>query len=159
MIARCSRYGLLGALLMAGLAGCPQSDDIGTTLPVSGKVTIDSKPLANGTVSYMPIEAKGNKTKAAVSGIVTNGEYTLKSGSATTNKNGAPPGWYKVIITTTAMTMAPAPKEGATADPKKLGAPTGTPIAEKYTSASTTPLEVEVKSGNNAAYNLDAKSK
>jgi len=158
MVARYSRSALLAVLLVVCLAGCPQTDDIGTTVAVAGKVTIDDRPLENGNVTFHADDSKGNKTKAGVSGIVKNGEYTLTSGSVTTNKTGAPPGWYKVTITSSIGMGAPAESKDKF-DPKALmqtGAK-GQPIADKYTKVEATPLEVEVKSGGN--YELKASSK
>ncbi len=166
MITRCRRSVLLAALCMVGIAGCPASDDIGTTLPVSGKVTIDGKPLESGTVVYHPDEQKGNKTKALPTGMIKNGEYTLSSASVTTTKQGAPPGWYKVTIDPAAGMMGAAPpappKAKVDTNAANSGLATskgGVPLAKVYSDAKNTPLVVEVKSGNNAAYNLDAKSK
>lgn len=163
MSARNCRSVLVGALFIVGLAGCPGSDDIGSTVPVSGKVTIDGKPLESGTVTYHAEESKGNKTKAGVTGIVKNGEYTLNTGSVTSNRSGAPPGWYKVTISTAPQMMGQAtaaPTDPKGFDPKTaLPSSKGAPIAQKYTDVKETPLEVKVESGNNAAYNLEATSK
>ena len=157
MVARYCKPAMLAVFLVACLTGCP-SDDIGATISVAGKVTIDDKPLENGGVAFFPIESKGNKTKAGVSGIVKSGEYTVSSGTASANRSGAPPGWYKVTIVPSAG-MGPMTTEVTKekADLKLGGGSKATPIAEKFKNAETTPLEVEVKSGGN--YDLKATTK
>lgn len=162
MVVRYSGSVLLAALLLMGVAGCPAggSGDIGPTMVVTGKVTIDDTPLEDGNVTFHPWEAKGNKTKAGVSGIVKKGSYTVTSGTTTSNANGAPPGWYKV-------TIAPGmpgnfqetkPVAEPKVEKKKTEiAKANQSIAEKYTNPTSTPLEVEVKSGAN--YDLKATSK
>jgi hypothetical protein len=172
MVSRHCKSVLCVGLLVVGMIGCTGSDDIGPVQQVTGKVTIDGTPLAGGTVTFHPDTKKGNKTKAGVSGVVKNGEYTLSSASITTTKPGAPPGSYKVTISTQGSTMnmtgkGSAPVKDQKGDPGKP-APTGpgqgggqqkgdTPIAAKYTDPSSTPLEIEVKSGGN--YDLTAESK
>jgi len=163
MVVRFIRSVPLAALLIVALAGCPGSGgDIGATLPVTGKVTVDDKPLADGNVAFFPDAAKGNTTKAAVGGIVKNGQYTLVSATSTSNANGAPAGWYKVTISAG---MAMTGTGNVVTDPAKdKGKPTLTPtetksepIAEKYKDPKTTPLEVEVKAGG--SYDLKATSR
>jgi len=164
MIVRYTSSMLLAVLLVVGVAGCPGSGsgDIGATLPVAGKVTLDDKPLEDGNVTFHAWEEKGNKTKAGVSGIVKKGEYTVTSGTAAANANGAPPGWYKVTI---APGMAgnfqetkPSDNPKADLQKKSLDAPKASQsIAAKYTNLKETPLEVEVKAGGN--YDLKVTSK
>jgi hypothetical protein len=160
MTARNRRFVLFAALLIVCLTGCPQSDDVGPTVPVTGKVTIDNKPLESGTVSFIADDKKGNTTKAAVSGIVKGGEYTLKSSSTTINdKPGAPPGWYKVTIRPGAMMSGPIESNTKGGKPSLPDAKSAA-IAAKYTNVLTTPLEKEVKQGNSPAdYELNAQSK
>ena len=164
MIARQCWFLLLAVVLVVGISGCPGSDEIGKTIPVTGKVTIDGRPLESGNVTFIP--TKDNKTKAGVSGIVKGGEYTLVSGTSTANRSGAPPGWYKVTISTTPSGMTAPPAGAGKVEPgkgDKLNQPglenqgKAAPIAEKYTDPTKTPLEVEVKSGGN--FDLEAKSR
>jgi hypothetical protein len=155
---------LLAATVLVGIAGCPSGNDIGTTLPVTGRVTIDDQPLAGGDITFHPWQEawgapKANKTKAGVSAIVKEGEYTVTSGTISANSKGAPPGWYKVTIAPGAAMTGTGTDPSKLADPKALtpASKAAAGIAEKYTKVELTPLEIEVKSGNN--YDLKATSK
>jgi hypothetical protein len=67
-------------------------------VPVSGKVTLNGKPLANATVSFQPMAAKGSVEAGPGSQGKTNAEggYSLQ---ASTGRNGALVGEHRVIIT------------------------------------------------------------
>jgi hypothetical protein len=87
------------ALLYGCLAsGCGDDSGIGPTFPVAGKVTINNAPLtAKSTiVLFKPDASRGNTSPFEPAGTVdADGSYSLK----TKGKNGAPPGWYKVVVT------------------------------------------------------------
>ncbi len=68
----------------------------GTYYPVSGKVTVDGKPLKEALVIFWADIEKGNKTVDRPLGEVKDGTYTL----STRGKPGAPAGWYKVLLKT-----------------------------------------------------------
>ena len=55
------------------LAGCRGSGHL-ETVPVSGTVTLDGKPLAQGTVTFAP-----EMGRAATGAIQPDGSYTLKT--------------------------------------------------------------------------------
>jgi hypothetical protein len=76
-------------------------------------------------VIYVPDKDKGNDLKNSPAGLVgTDGTYTL----STAGKEGAPPGWYKVTVTT-----------------RYPGAPANAaPIAVEYADFRKTTLKVEV---------------
>src|SRR4051812_13406743 len=83
---------ILAVLLV--LSGC-KKDETESFLPVTGKVTLDGKPLTVGTVSFRPDVTRGNTSMHIPTGeIDAQGNYTL----VTIRKNGAPPGWYKVLV-------------------------------------------------------------
>ena len=123
---RCVPFGLL--LLLPLLAtGC----GVGPPVPVSGKVTIDNKPLTTGLVTYRPDRNKGNNAIAEPHGTIgDDGTYTLE----TDGKPGAPPGAYKVVVTAMAK-----PK-----DPKDIYAIGASLVNKKYTNEATTPFDVTV---------------
>jgi hypothetical protein len=96
---------LLGALavLPAGCGGGP------TPVPVSGRVTLDNKPLANATLQFVPVAAaKDNTTQ--ISSIGTTGEDGRYSLTLNTDGHakGALVGKYKVMITLGAQSAADA---------------------------------------------------
>jgi hypothetical protein len=84
---------MVGALLAAGCGS-----GIGTVYPVSGTITVGDEPLTAKTanVLFKPDAAKGNTTAYEPAGKVDEqGHYTLY----TNGQAGAPPGWYKVVVT------------------------------------------------------------
>ena len=81
------------ALFLA--AGCDPTKRFAS---VSGKVTLDGKPLVNAMVSFQPIAKKGSAISGAGSSGKTNenGEFTLMAG---TGEKGAIVGKHRVVIT------------------------------------------------------------
>jgi hypothetical protein len=80
--------------------GCGDASGVGKTVPVTGKVTLDDKPLtaASTVILFKPDQARGNTSPFEPIGTVNDqGIYRL----VTRGKKGAPPGWYKVIVTAT----------------------------------------------------------
>ncbi len=78
--------------------GCSDRSGVGTTLPVSGRVTMDGETVvAKGAmVVFYPDAARGNDCRFEPTAVVDgDGHYTL----VTKGKKGAPPGWYKVVVT------------------------------------------------------------
>jgi hypothetical protein len=151
------RSGIL-ALAVVGLAalGCGDKSGVGKTEPVSGKVTLDDKPLTTGSVTYHPDEAKGNKSEFSPNGSIgEDGTYTLSTSTRTGLATGAPPGWYKVTVSTMVpmggMGGQPMPQPGGKPPPL----PKPIPINPKYTDPAHTDLSVEVvESPAAGAYDL-----
>jgi hypothetical protein len=101
---------VLGALSLAiGASGCADTSGVGPTFPVSGKATFNNTPLtAKSTVIvFKPDASRGNTSSFEPTGTVdTDGTYMLK----TQGRSGAPPGWYKVIVTAREETEPTHPK-------------------------------------------------
>jgi hypothetical protein len=121
------------ALPWAG-PGCGKNETNGF-VPVAGRVMLDSKPLPVGSVSFRPDASKGNTSMHIPNGdIDAEGNYEL----VTLGREGAPPGWYKVLVFADANTLATA------------GAPPVHPLPPKwmmnvkYTSEKTTNLSIKV---------------
>jgi hypothetical protein len=146
---------LLPAAFLA-LAGC--GGGVGKLDSVTGKVTLDGKPLGGVFVNFLPDDQKGNKTTLGVSGLTdSDGTYHLQSATRARGRtyNGAPPGWYK--ITVTPGTLGGAPSAGPT-EPGK-GQPVGKrgPVPSRY---ETPFLSIEVvDSPKPEAYDLKLTSK
>src|SRR5262249_53600865 len=129
----------LPALLLLALvaSGCG-NNEVGKTYPVRGTVTIDGEPLVSKTavVLFKPDAAKGNTTPfEPAASVDSSGGYVIQ----TRKQRGAPPGWYKVIVTATE-TESPPPSKGPVNKrplPRSL-------VPGKYGQATTTPLDVEV---------------
>jgi hypothetical protein len=133
-----------GLLAMTGL-GCGGSED---TLPreaVSGTVAFDGKPLAQGTIQFMPTAQGEGGAATAGSGIITDGKYSIPK------DQGLIAGGYKVVISS-APPGSDAPAEEmpgmAPPPPKDL-------IPAKY-NANTT-LNAEIKAGTNNVVDFDLK--
>ena len=130
---------LFRALLLGGLlSGCGDDSGVGRTVPVIGKVTIDDTPLTakSTVVLFKPDASKGNSSPFEPVGTVdADGNYTLK----TKKKNGAPPGWYKVVLT--------AHEDASPQHPKTPhdGRPiTRSLVPAKYGREATSGLSIEV---------------
>jgi hypothetical protein len=67
---------------------------------VSGNVTLDGNPVQAGLLLFHPDESKGNTARAACTGPVKDGRYTLVTSGVTKadTGSGAPVGWYKVYV-------------------------------------------------------------
>jgi len=109
---------------------------------VEGTIKVGGAPLTTGDVSYHPTNSKDKSDKAVGhSPIDAQGKYKL----FTDGNPGVPPGSYKVVI------HASPPPDAA--NPYAIPAPL---IDKKYTELATTPLTVEVASGNSPdKYNLE----
>ncbi len=85
-------------VLSIGLAGC-SDDGLGKRYPVAGTVTYDGKPLASGSINFIPETAESR----SATGMIVDGNYSL-----TTHKpgDGALPGKFKVTITSYAGDLA-----------------------------------------------------
>jgi len=131
---------VLGCLTLVA-TGC--SGNKGPKLvPVSGKVTLDGKPLPGGVVNFFPAKEPDSKYHS-VATIDSSGTYKL----TTNGKDGAPLGSYKVTVATE---MPPGADVKPGEMPPKLPA-----IHHKYKILDQTPLTVEVvESPAAGAYDL-----
>jgi len=96
------RLKTIAALALAGLAGCGSEDDAVTLVPVSGTVTLNGKPMAEATITFMP-DASNKATTPGADATGPEGNYKLMY----KNRSGVAPGKYKVVITP----AAPKPAE------------------------------------------------
>lgn len=128
-------------------AGCGKS---GPKLhPASGTVTLDGKPLADATVTFVPSAGRPSDGKTDASGkyaIMTNGQP------------GVPEGDYKVAVSKfTAQgempVMAPSPQDMVKMyEKKKKGEIEKSPVPAKYGRADTSGLSAKV--GSDASKNV-----
>ena len=96
-------------------------------------MTLGDRPVTNGSVSFRPDAAKGNPSQHHPAGVIdAEGNYRL----FTAGKEGAPPGWYKVLVTVHEK-IAQKPAEAHPGMPKSL-------INARYAAVETTDLSVEV---------------
>ncbi|HTK76115.1 MAG TPA: hypothetical protein VL371_12705 [Gemmataceae bacterium] len=138
----------IGFLAILFLSGCGDNSGVGPTFPVTGTITINGQPLIAQTamVLFKPDASRGNLGHFDPAGALDGqGHYVL----STAGKTGAPPGWYKVVVTATATDVSVPPgKRRDHPHPKSL-------VAAKYGQAATTTLSVEVvESPAAGAYDL-----
>ena len=92
------RAGLVWAVLALALAGCGGGPSY-KTAPVSGRVTVDGKPLAKASVTFVPVAGAGEKGPLPSSVGLTDadGRYSLVFNSDS-KTSGAVVGKHKVMI-------------------------------------------------------------
>jgi hypothetical protein len=140
------RLAALAALAVLLSAGCGGSDSY-KVARVSGRVTLDGKPLGNAAVMFQPVAA-GNAEPGPGSGGFTDddGRYTLKVVGKDTP--GAIIGKHKVLI-------MPSQKDDSAEDKNRA---VSKAIPRKYSNKNT-PLEFDVPSGGSTSADFELKSK
>lgn len=118
-------------LLMAGAVGCSPSP---YGADVTGRVTLDGKPVGPGVLYFTPADATQNPARGDID---ASGAYFLK----TKHERGVDPGAYTVAVQVYEIGDPPAPGERQMADPVPL-------VPEKYLNASTSGLSFNVESGS-----------
>lgn len=129
---------LLAALVQLGCGGVSDMPEVGT---VSGKLTLDGKPVENATIMFHPIEDGRSSTATSDA----DGNYELEYMPGTP---GAKIGQHEVVVTT--FVEESGTDEGDEKVPGREEI-----IPEKYQPQSE--LKVEVKAGDNTI-NLDLTS-
>jgi hypothetical protein len=119
--------------LLALLAGCGSGSQFA---PVSGRVTLNGKPLVGATVSFQPIAPEGSRDAAPGSTGKTNenGEYKMVGSDGQT---GAWVGKHRVVITLVATEVGESD-----ARPPRGGWPMKEKIPAKYNDQSKETFEV-----------------
>jgi hypothetical protein len=135
-------------LLCLALAGCSASTDPVDTLPrkgVTGTVTLDGQPLAQGKIVFEPApgsQGPGGPTTADI----TDGKYTIEKAL------GPVPGKYKVSISSRpSIKFGPGQEPGTRPklDPEKVPA--------QYNTTSTLTADITDASVNTANFELTSK--
>ncbi|HZY84510.1 MAG TPA: hypothetical protein VFE78_06750 [Gemmataceae bacterium] len=137
-LARCLPLVLSGLLVAALAAGCGDASGVGRTFPVAGKVLLNNAPFTakNTVILFKPDAARGNTSPFEPSGTVdAEGNYSL----TTRGKNGAPAGWYKVVVTAREEAEPVHPK-----GPQRHRPVSKSLLPAKYGQAQTTDLSIEV---------------
>jgi hypothetical protein len=125
------------------VVGCGSA---GKTVPVSGAITLDGKPLANAHVVFQPEAAKGNSNPGIGSFAFTgpDGRYTLRTFD--TEQPGAVVGTHRVEIN---LKVESDDRPNAGRPPPKM-------LPAKYNRQSE--LQFKVEPGGSSAANFDLKS-
>jgi len=140
-------------LLTSVLVGCGGGDEVPSEfqevmskiVPATGKVTLAGEPLANATVTFIPVN-DGADTASAVTDA--NGMYDLVTplpGISPEESKGVAPGEYRVRISRFAMPDgSPIPAGMMEAEAEGEGAKESVPA--KYSNFEATTLKVTVAS-------------
>jgi hypothetical protein len=144
---RCCQLVALAVLVV--LVGCSKTT-WPTVVPVSGRVLKGGEPVTHGTVTFYPDRAKGNDSTFQPFGFLDgSGRYQLASPSTQGVIEGAPPGWYRVSVSS-----AGAPRMNV--EPVDPGAAKAHKTLGKYEKPQTSGLAVQVVPDAPAdAYDLD----
>jgi hypothetical protein len=130
-------------LVAAAVAGCGRKADGIDRQAVSGEVTLDGKPLADGSITFSPT---GDGPSAG--GTITGGRYAIAQAE------GPAPGSYKVVI----QAMQPTGKKLPDSDhPGKTVDEMTNVVPEAYN--ARTELTAEVKKGGPNTFNFPLSSK
>jgi hypothetical protein len=152
MTARCEKGSgplvlslLLSGFVIVSIMGCGGSEKF---VPVSGKVTLDGKPLAHATVSFQPFAKSGSIEAGEGSTGRTDdkGEFTL---SSSTGKKGALVGKHRVSISA----LNPQVGEHDTRPPRG-GWPRADKVPARYNAKSELTFEVPSGGTNKADFDL-----
>ena len=140
-------YLRLGLGALAITAGCGESDPLGRR-PVSGTVTLDGQPLADGTVSFQPT-GEGTTSSGAV---IAAGKYAIA------RDRGLPQGKYRVVINAikpgTGMTLPAGKMPG-----EEVGTPQVELIPAEWNTKSQHVVEVSSAGAANFTHEIVTKKK
>ncbi len=129
-------------LLMLAILGCGSEPALESA---SGRVTLDDKPLGDGTIEFMPEGGKG----LAVGALIQEGMYRLP------NPPGLAPGRYRVSISARG---GSAVRAGTQPD-LDLGRPgVKDPIPARYNEQTTLHADVTAQGSNDFPFDLSSKS-
>ena len=78
-------------LLLLLLAGCGGPAALS---PAKGQVKWRGRPLAGGTIVFVPDAERGNRGPLAVSAVASDGTFVMQ----TDGKPGCVPGWHRVTV-------------------------------------------------------------
>ncbi len=132
-------------LLGLALAGCAKPTNTAATT-VRGRVFVQGRPLAGGTIVFAPHPERGGAGRAVAADIDANGEYELKT------EKEIPAGWYRVAIADPPYWTVVVP-----GDAPKLAAVSGFPEALRRPDKSGLEREVVVGRENEFEFHIEVK--
>lgn len=139
-------YSAMLCVTLLGLAGCggAQADPL-QRVAVTGKVTLDTKPIDEGAISFVPVD--GGTAATASGGVITAGEYQIPQ------ESGLAAGNYRVVITS----PEPGPKRSGDDLMNNPGPPRKERVAAKYNLKSE--LQAAIKAGAPNKFDFAVTSK
>lgn len=147
MTSRMRWIAVTGLVLSGFILGCGSGGFNAPTGTVSGKVTINGKPLTDATIVFM---GEGNG-ETGMAPLQADGTYTLKYGAGFS----VPAGDYRVALTSTPPNAPPPDPAALMANPEKYKP--NESIPEKYRDATTSGLIAVVKPGSNSNVDFELK--
>lgn len=135
-------------LLLLTIAGC--NGNVRPLAPVSGRITLDGKPLAGGSVVVQPVAPPGSVIagKGSVAFCDADGRYQLET---IDGKPGAVIGEHRVRI------YGPRKQKSTAVDGDTRGAATGDIVPKKYNHNSELMLTVTADGKSDADFKLTSK--
>src|SRR4051812_41309923 len=133
------RAGVLAPGLVALLCGCGQTDP--SLVAVSGTATINDRPLANATVTFIPKD--GTPGFGGVGKTDTAGKYKLRG--SRDDAAGILPGDYRVVISK--RLMPDGSEVPANDNTPPMNSPARESLPAAYSSMAATTLSAAVRPG------------
>lgn len=135
-----SACGFVAVVCLVGLVGCGggKPQPFANSVPVSGTVTFQGQPLAQGVVRLVPADDKGQP----VTGAIKDGKFSLNT---TVSSPGVVVGKYKVCVISN-REKAPPPPGPDGSSPLDETKPESL-IPTRYAKGETSGLEVDVQAG------------
>jgi hypothetical protein len=135
----------VGVLFTFSTVGCNRGPKV-EFAKVQGVVRVNGQPQKRALIQFSPDREKGNGLPILATGTSDEeGKYSLKYGYRDKVDEGAPVGWHRVTVLDTTVGATPQGQE-----------PKPSAIPMNYSMPATTPLLVEVKTGDNSI-DLDVK--
>jgi hypothetical protein len=135
-------FSRLMLIFLATLPGCGSESEgpkLPETIPFSGTVKLDGKPMAGGTIMFTSVSPNAPYVSGQIAG---DGKYLMKTSVGRQEKDGVVPGKYKVSISRFLMA------DGTPQDPTVPAAVPGVEsLPARYSNPSMTQLEVTVSQG------------
>lgn len=135
---------------LLALAGCKPKADLGFlsgAVPVTGRVTVDGKPLPFASITFFPTVQSAGRTAVAVT--AEDGTYemsTMVPQVPLTDSKGVIPSDYTVVISRVAMPDGTPPPADIIDEADAIAKGAKQLVPTKYTAPHTTPLKVTVAS-------------
>jgi hypothetical protein len=139
------------------VSGCGGGDEPPTVYAVSGKVTLDDKPLANARLTFMPATEGGKGGGYATT--KEDGTYELTDGQ----QAGCMPGQYKVVVsrylTADGKPFEEKPEEGLDLGQAIEAGDVKESLPKRYSNPEQTELTATIKEEDNESVNFKLTSK
>ena len=142
---------LLFLLVALFVVGCGTGEKVPEIVPVTGTIMMDGQPLDQVKVTFMPNGEAGNQNARSSWGETDeNGKFVLVYQLPGSERDGASVGAHKVVLRDLIPNRA-RDEEGGGPLPKRR-------FLRKYSSATTTDLEANVKAGDAADFVFEVTS-